>query len=650
MRTVIPRRTLVRTPAIVSALGLAILTAPMLWVAGAASPQPQEPGSLVQTSMQSEVGVVLDELPASMRSRVTSSLIAKPAAFWKERATAQLRLTVYRLVFRKYFYSPSKDALPLPPEPMWSISLVGAPARHTVDGHDVVSVPYQFSSTLLSGVDAPGASEAQLAKVGGTWDEPFILPIDPELLFQRTGFACMDEDSFPFNSVDSEETDSFYDQTAVVETVLSNQGHYHFTRQPTESCVGALQNHVGKVVTSMRFQRLPWSASLASQVRFGTVTGNEPDLQIYVPDFLPSRTTYRYVHASGSGSCEVEEGSVGGTGWRRLLQFATSDENVGNRELTIGGVDYTLSGHAGELDLHNLFELSPCHGHYHFKYYGDLGWSGNGTISNSKLGFCLQSTNRVANREGSPLSNRFAGCDFQGVEAGWVDQYKAGLPNQWLDTTDVKKGVGTRSFHSNPNGFLCEGTFVDANGNPLGPNDRVVWAPTGLIAENGEPVEAPLCALSPTWDDNNFDTTQETIQAQGLGLITSPCTRGQIGPLRNCGFGTSPKTVNCVPGQPTTATFSIKAGSAPQVVRLTEYSHALGSPIPARFEDSWVPLQPGVSDQPAMLANAVVSSSTTVTFTCPSPRSAGVPEPGGTYSIYTAPVFPDDPAVSVTRT
>jgi hypothetical protein len=50
-----------------------------------------------------------------------------------------------------------------------------------------------------------------------------------------------------------------------------------------------------------------------------------------------------------------------------------------------------------------------------------------------------------------------------------------------------------------------------------------------------------------------------------------------------------------------------------------------------------------------MLANAVVSSSTTVTFTCPSPRSAGVPEPGGTYSIYTAPVFPDDPAVSVTR-
>ena len=643
------RRALMRAPAIVSGIALAILTAPVLWVAGAASPQPGDPGSLVQTSMQSEVGVVLDELPGSMRSRVASSLIAKPATFWKERAVAQLRLTTYRLVFRQFFYTPSKAQLPLPPEALWNITLAGAPSRRTVDGHDVVSVPYQFSSTLLSDLESPGVSESQLKQVGGTWDEPFILPIDPELVFQRTGFACMDEDSFPFNSVDSEEVDSFYDQTAVVESVLSNVGHYHFTRQPTESCVQALQNHVGRVVTSVRFQRVPWNAAVANQVRYGSVTGDEPDLQLYLPDFQPSRTTYRYVHATGSGSCEVEEGSVSGTGWRRLLQFATSDENVGNRALTIGGVDYTLSGKPGELDLHNLFELSPCHGHYHFKYYGDLGWTGNGTVVNAKQGFCLQSTSRAANREGSPLHNPFASCGFQGVEAGWLDQYKAGLPNQWLDTTDIRKGVGSRSFLSNPDGLLCEGTFVDVNGDPLGPHDPVVWAPTGLIADNGEPVEAPLCRKIPTWADNNSDSVQETIESHGLGLITSACTRGQIGPLRNCGFGTNPKTVDCVPGQLTTATFSIKPGSPPQVVRLTEYSHALRSPIPARYEDSWVPLQPGVSDQPAMLANAVVSTSTTVTFTCPSARTAGVPEPGGTYSVYTAPVFPDDPVVAVTR-
>ena len=405
------------------------------------------------------------------------------------------------------------------------------------------------------------------------------------------------------------------------------------------------------VTTSLLFERLPWNPTVADAYRFGEVTGAEPDLEIYLPDFLPSRTTYRYVHSQGSGGCEVEEGSVGGTGWRRLLQFATSDENVGSRALTIGGVDYNLSGNGGELDTHNLFELSPCHGHYHFKYYGQLGLSGSGSVVNGKLGFCLQSTNRVANRETSPLHNDFASCYFQGVEAGWVDQYKAGLPNQWLDTTAIPTGAGTRSFLSNPNGFLCEGTFVDANGNPLGPGESVVWAPTGLTAENGEPVEAPLCQLIPTWDENNSHSVQETIEPHGLGLITSTCTRGQIGPLRNCGFGKKPVTVNCAPGQPTTAKFSIPAHKAPQVVRLTEYSHALGSPIPARYEDSWVPLQPGVSDQPAMLANAIVEGSkpTTVVFTCPSPRTGGVLEPGGTYSIYTAPVFPDDPTVTVTR-
>jgi hypothetical protein len=52
-----------------------------------------------------------------------------------------------------------------------------------------------------------------------------------------------------------------------------------------------------------------------------------------------------------------------------------------------------------------------------------------------------------------------------------------------------------------------------------------------------------------------------------------------------------------------------------------------------------------------MLANVVVqpSSPVQVTFTCPSPRTGGVAEPGGRYSVYTAPVFPDDPAATVTR-
>ena len=64
------------------------------------------------------------------------------------------------------------------------------------------SLPTSISAaSLLSDFESPAVSEPQLRQVGGAWNEPYVLPIDPELLFQRTGYACMDEDSFPFNSV-----------------------------------------------------------------------------------------------------------------------------------------------------------------------------------------------------------------------------------------------------------------------------------------------------------------------------------------------------------------------------------------------------------------------------------------------------------------
>ena len=610
-----------------------------------------DPGALIHATLRSTVGVVLDEIPASMRSRVVESLIAKPADFWTERAHRQLQLTAYRLVFRRFFYARQVDALPLPPESLWNIALVGAPARRTVDGHDVVAVDYSFSSVLVTDTESPAVSEPHLTHIGGEWREPFVLPLDPELVLQRTGYACMDEEAFPFASVDSEEVDSFYDQTCGVEDGLSNTGQCHFTRSAAQSCVEAVRDHIGKINTGVRFTRVPWDPAVAAAYRYGRVSGEEPDLQIYLPDFLPSRTTYRYIHTIQTAGCEVAEGSVGGTGWRRLLQFSTSDENVGKRDLTIGGVDYTISGHPEELDEHHLYEFSPCHRHYHFKYYGQLTWAGPGIILNSKKGFCLQSTARVANRETSPLNNTFVSCNYQGVAPGWVDQYKAGLSNQWLDTTDLASGPGTRTFRSNPNGLLCEGTFVDQDGNAIPEGDPVVWAPTGLTTDDGKPVEAPLCRQGPHWDTNNEHSSSETIEPQGRGLITSPCERGQIGPLRNCGFDPHPTTASCTPGASTTVVFRIGAAAEPQVVRLTEFSHALNSPIPAKYEDSYVPLLPGVSDQPAMLANEIVTASKpiSVTFTCPSERNGGVYEPGGQYSIYTAPVYPDDASSPITR-
>ena len=104
--------------------------------------------------------------------------------------------------------------------------------------------------------------EPELAKVGGVWDEPFILPVDPELLFQRTGYACMDEVGFPLNSVDSEETAVFYDQECVAQGELSKT-ECHQTALPKDSCVDALDKSVGKIETKVHFERLPWDKAVA---------------------------------------------------------------------------------------------------------------------------------------------------------------------------------------------------------------------------------------------------------------------------------------------------------------------------------------------------------------------------------------------------
>src|SRR5207253_7865977 len=116
--------------------------------------------------------------------------------------------------------------------------------------------------------------------------------LDPEFVMQRTGFACLDEGEFPFASVDSEEVDSFYDQDCGLEDGLSNVGQCHFARQPAQSCVDAVTDHIGRVDTSVLYERIAWDPAEADHYRYGEVTGNEPDLENFAPEFAPSRVTY----------------------------------------------------------------------------------------------------------------------------------------------------------------------------------------------------------------------------------------------------------------------------------------------------------------------------------------------------------------------
>jgi hypothetical protein len=593
------------------------------------SPFTGDPGALVTARMNSTVGVLLDEIPASMRDRVAQSLIGKPHSFWLTRAKNQVKLTTYRLVFREFFYGGgnNKKQLPFPPEDVQEYTFTGTPRRESVNGHDYVLRDYTMYSVLVSPVDSPEKSDQALNKLGGKVSEPFILPIDPELVFQRTRFACMDEEDFPPESVNSEEVDSFYDQDCTVETELSLFGQCHGTEQPTMDCVDALDAHIGRVDTSAEFERIAWDQATADKYRTGVITNpTGSDLQLIEEEFRQSRVIYKYVPP---GHCTLLEQCVGGSGWRRLLTFPTSDKNTGTKTLDIGAVDYYISGKKGTLGDWGLFEYSSCHNHYHFKYYGDFFY---GPEIESKNGFCLQSTARAMNHEHAPLTNDYGGCDYQGVEAGWADQYKSGLPCQWVDVTTVDTSnrpvTHSLSFTSNPLGFLCEGSpILDSHGDPT-------YELTSYTTADGDPVYKPACNYYSGWLDNNSHAYDVTLPVDGNGQITAPCDRGQIGPLRNCGFVYDTPKKTCTPGQPVSLTCSIGANKKPQAVRVCEYSHALGEGTACFYEEA--------------LTTASVTGTTTVTFTCPAARSSS--EPGGAYSLYTAPVYPDDARAQVTCT
>ncbi|MSR86700.1 hypothetical protein EXS70_00820 [Candidatus Peribacteria bacterium] len=580
-----------------------------------------DPAALMRTSMESTVGVVLDELSFNQRERLVGKLKTKSESFWKDRAIRQIRLTSHRLNFGG---TGMKKQSPLPPEQLWSIAIRTEPKRETINGHDTVTVSYAFSGVLLTDTDSPGISITELGQIGGIWDEPFQFPVDPEFVFQRTGFACMNESQFPPNSFDAEEVDLFFNQRCRTEQKLTNTG-CHQTALPTLSCPQALMSGIGKIDTSMRFERLPWDATIADAVRIGKVTNPEgPDLVPSMEEFVKHRFNYRYIPEN---SCTIVESCVGGTGWRHLLQFPTGDINVGAKPLEIGRVDY-FNTHSGTvLSQHGVFEFSACHGHYHFSEYGSFTvGNGSDTVSH-KNAFCLQPSGRVWNHELSPLHHDFVDCIDQGDAVGWIDEYKMGLECQWLDISDVKPNRDLPlSFTTNPEGLLCEGTLKkNAQG-------RQKFERTSLKTKHGDPVDRPVCEQYSAWKENNTISYNVHIPEKGESYVTDTCREGLFGPLRNCGLKNAKILHECVPGTKVRLKCNIPAKSVAQVVRICEGSRALQSGIPCTYNDS--------------LGSGVVETSKNISFICPAARD-GI-ETGGVYSLLTGSLFPDEATTEVT--
>jgi hypothetical protein len=556
-------------------------------------------GALIDVAMDGRVGVLLDELPEEVRDRVADDLLARPASFWEDRARRQIEATLYRLVYRN-FYGDDLGQLPLPPAELWSIELAAA-ARVEIDGHDLVAAPYTLTSTLLASNEQPGLADAALSQIGGVVEEPFVLPADPEHLLERTGYACMNESDFPPGSVDTENARAFYDDTC--EGGLVEDGCHLTEPVPDDDCVEALEAAVGRVEATVRFERIRWDAARADEVRRGTPREGGPQLEALEAGVADHRVVYRYFDGD---SCAIAEGCVGGAGWRRLLMFTATMQNVGDEDAVLGDV-----GEGSAIVANNMVSFSACHQHMHFNHYGRFAWGDDDQLG-SKRAFCLESTSRYANNEATPLVHPYS-CEFQGTAAGWGDDYIAGLDCQWIDVTTVDVGdapTAALTFEVNPDGFLCEGALVrDDDGEPT-------FEDTDFETEAGDPERRFACEAFADAADDNVASVDVTLTAGGM--VTEPCDRYLLGPTRNCGLEARGGVIACTAGEATTLSCAGGEADAPAVIRICEASAELGA-IPCLHADARaVAIHEGASQD--------------VTFTCPPMRSAA--EPGGSVAVY----------------
>jgi hypothetical protein len=95
-----------------------------------------------------------------------------------------------------------------------------------------------------------------------------------------------------------------------------------------------------------------------------------------------------------ASSCELVEGSVGGTGYRRLLRFDTVLLNGGDGDLVVGSPTDPTNPY------HSVFVFSPCHNHYHiegFSNYQLLNMDRTVAAQGHKQAFCLEDLLKYTN-------------------------------------------------------------------------------------------------------------------------------------------------------------------------------------------------------------------------------------------------------------
>ena len=210
--------------------------------------------------------------------------------------------------------------------------------------------------------------------------------------------------------------------------------------------------------------------------------GGKPDLTIDPKRFVSQMEIVDRFFPSDD--CALVEGSVGGSGYRRLLRFDTVVVNGGDGHLVIGSPTDPRNPYR------RWFEFSPCHGHYHIKGFSNyqlLNLDRTVAALGHKQAFCLEDLLKYSNNPSQGFR-----CANQGISSGWGDWYFKQLSGQWIDITGVPEGDYIVRNEINAAGTFDEGTnrYTDVLEVPFhvpDPRKKVTVDNSPLLVEDSAP-------------------------------------------------------------------------------------------------------------------------------------------------------------------
>jgi len=229
------------------------------------------------------------------------------------------------------------------------------------------------------------------------------------------------------------------------------------------------------------------------------------------PDLVPEIEDVEIERDAAPSSADVAEGCAESTQNVDLLRFTVRARNDGNADLFFGDPQCPTpcSSYPLEVCGNPDFICSPADGHNHAHYanyarYDLLDPTSQAVVVGHKQGFCL--------RDSASCSTPQYSCSNQGITAGCMDIYSAGLGCQYLDITGIPPGAYTLRVALDPFGRIAE----------LDETNNVVMFPVTIPSPNTTTTLSTTSTTKPSTSTSSTTTTSTTAESSTTSPTTLP--------------------------------------------------------------------------------------------------------------------------------